>query len=157
MSGGNKSFGNFEKIKAQMLESKQRAENIEKPVESAVEESVESTVVKNVDSIVKKDIEKPVKKSVDKNVENSIEKPVKDTQHKAVENYVEENQQADVEQSVEFLIKLPAIKPKVRKKAVNYYMSVDVINAIKKHGADVDMKDSNFLEELLRQVLSIPK
>jgi hypothetical protein len=49
------------------------------------------------------------------------------------------------------------VKPKQKKKAVNYYLSLDIIAGIKQHSDDVNMKDSNFLEELLRQVLSIPK
>lgn len=47
----------------------------------------------------------------------------------------------------------PSIKKKKKKKAVNYYLSVDLINQIKTRANEFNMKDSVFLEELLQDVL----
>jgi len=167
---GDKNFGNFEKIKQQMLEAKQKAENNEKPVEAEIETPVKDTVTNSVDgsveapvgasneAFVKKDVDKPVsksngnssKKSVDRSIKKDSEKAIKKSQQRCVDNTIEEY----VEQPNEMVIKF-AVKPKVKKKAVNYYISLDVIDKVKETAEEMGMKDSNFLEELLRQVLQV--
>jgi len=160
---GDKNFGNFDKIKAQMLQAKQKAENIEKPVEPVVETIVKGSVDTSNEITVKKDVEKTVNKSNEKSVKNnndeSIEntngKSVETTQKSSVDNSIEEIQHSTVEKTNELVIKIPVLKPKPKKKAVNYYLSLDIIEKIKDTATEVGMKDSNFLEELIRQVLSV--
>lgn len=47
----------------------------------------------------------------------------------------------------------PAINKKKRKKAVNYYLSVDLIDEIERKAQKYNKRNSVFLEELLRQVV----
>lgn len=165
MSNG-KNFGNFDKIKQQMLEAKAKAENIEKPVEALVKTPVKDGVGNDVEApvgasnefVVKDDVEKPVnktngnssEKSVDRSIKKDSEKAIKKSQQRCVDNTIEEY----VEQPNEMVIKF-AVKKKVKKKAVNYYISLDVIDKVKETAEEMGMKDSNFLEELLRQVLQV--
>lgn len=133
MSGDKKNFGNFDRIKQQMLEAKQNAESVQKPIENDLKKYVENSVEKPVKNYVKNPTEKHIEKHIKESIEESLKKSNEET----------------------IIFKKPALKKKILKKAVNYYISEDVIEAIKREASSLQMKDSNFLEELIRQVLGL--
>lgn len=53
----------------------------------------------------------------------------------------------------EINITIPIIQKKKKKKAVNYYLSIETINQLKKKAKEYNMKDSVLLEEILEDVL----
>lgn len=82
-----------------------------------------------------------------KKAEQGSEKPIEKYVEKSVENV-----DNDVVEAVQLTIK-PAVTKKPRKKAVNYYLTTDLIEEIEKKAKKFNKKGSHLVEELLSQII----
>lgn len=84
---------------------------------------------------------------------DTIKKEIEEARKKAEDGSVDTQSICNNDEGITIIIK-PKIKNKIKKKAVNYYLSVELINKIKCNAEKVNMKDSEFIEKLLNQVFN---